>query len=481
MIMLTGGAGYIGSHVCVALLNVGLDVVVVDNLSNSKKIALERVQSICARSLEFRHADVRDEDAIYDILRTCDVSAVIHLAGLKAVGQSNVRPMTYYENNVFGTMRLVSAMKRAKIKTLVFSSSATVYGIPTYLPIDEKHPLGPTNPYGRTKFFIEEILKDVYQSDGHWRIGILRYFNPVGAHESGLIGEDPLGVPNNLVPFVAQVAIGRRDKLRIWGNDYDTPDGTGMRDFIHVADLASGHLGVLRHLKRAGVLTVNLGTGIGKSVLDVVRTFEEASGRSIPYEIGERRAGDVAVCYADPTFAKDALGWTSTRSLQQMCADHWRWQLQNPNGYQGSEFPKSSGAVRASPSSCLSVPAIETGNEGSDRMRGDRGSPAARACRPREVARNDPKSPPLRISLQVRCSRAWGFAMPHYRAYVLDEHGKLGSVVNLHCPDDASATKRAGRLADGNEVQLWRLVAELKFDDPRHRAKRRRSVRAPMH
>jgi UDP-glucose 4-epimerase len=336
MILLTGGAGYIGSHVCIALLEAGFDVVAVDNLSNSNQASLERVRSICGRSLVFRQADIRDEEAIYDILRSCGVTAVVHFAGLKAVGDSNVQPMTYYENNVLGTMRLVSAMMKAKVKTLVFSSSATVYGIPTYLPLDEKHPLGPTNPYGRTKFFIEEMLKDLYRSDDEWRIGILRYFNPVGAHESGLIGEDPVGVPNNLLPFVAQVAIGRRDKLMIWGNDYDTPDGTGIRDFIHVVDLASGHLSALSHLKEPGALTVNLGTGTGSSVLEVVRTFEAVSGRSIPYAICERRAGDVAICYADPTLAKEVLGWKSTRSLTQMCADHWRWQMKSPSGYRGT-------------------------------------------------------------------------------------------------------------------------------------------------
>ncbi|AND91405.1 UDP-glucose 4-epimerase GalE [Bradyrhizobium diazoefficiens] len=341
MILVTGGAGYIGSHVCIALLDAGFDVVVVDNLSNSNKASLERVQSICGRSLVFRHADIRNEELIYDMLRTCGVTAVIHLAGLKAVGDSNVRPMMYYENNVLGTMRLLSAMERANVTTLVFSSSATVYGMPQYLPLDEKHPLGPTNPYGRTKLVIEEMLKDLCRSHDGWRIGNLRYFNPVGAHESGLVGEDPLGVPSNLVPFVAQVAIGRREKLRIWGNDYDTPDGTGIRDFIHVVDLASGHLSALRQLRQPGLITVNLGTGNGSSVLDIVRTFESVSGRSIPYEIGERRAGDVAACYADPTVAKDALGWASTRSLEQMCADHWRWQLQNPNGYQGGELPRA--------------------------------------------------------------------------------------------------------------------------------------------
>lgn len=339
-ILVTGGAGYIGSHVCIALLDAGFEVVAIDNLSNCKKASLERVQSICGRSLVFRQADIRNEDVIYDILRGYGVTAVIHLAGLKAVGDSNVRPMTYYENNVLGTMRLVSAMKRANVKMLVFSSSATVYGIPKYLPLDEKHPLCPTNPYGRTKLVIEEMLKDLCRSDDDWRIGNLRYFNPVGAHESGRVGEDPLGVPNNLLPFVAQVAIGRRERLQIWGNDYDTPDGTGIRDFIHVVDLASGHLSALRRLRQPGVLTINLGTGNGSSVLDVVRAFEAASGRSVPYEIRERRAGDVAACYADPTFALEALGWKSTRSLQQMCADHWRWQLQNPYGYHGHELPK---------------------------------------------------------------------------------------------------------------------------------------------
>ncbi|MDA9432224.1 UDP-glucose 4-epimerase GalE [Bradyrhizobium sp. CCBAU 51627] len=336
MILVTGGAGYIGSHVCIALLDAGLDVVAVDNLSNSNRTSLQRVQSICGRSLVFRYTDIRNEDVICDLLRGYGVTAVIHLAGLKAVGDSNVRPMAYYENNVLGTMRLVSAMKRANVMTLVFSSSATVYGIPKYLPLDEKHPLGPTNPYGRTKLIIEEMLKDLCRSDDGWRISNLRYFNPVGAHESGLVGEDPLGVPSNLLPFVAQVAIGRREKLRIWGNDYDTPDGTGIRDFIHVVDLASGHLSALRQLERPGLTTVNLGTGNGSSVLDVVRAFEAASGRSVPYEFRERRAGDVAVCFADPTFAQDAMGWRSTRSLEQMCADHWRWQLQNPDGYQDS-------------------------------------------------------------------------------------------------------------------------------------------------
>lgn len=336
MILLTGGAGYIGSHIAVALLDSGLDVVAVDNLCNSNRASLDRVQTICGRSLVFRHVDICNEEAIYEILRTHGVTAVIHLAGLKAVGESSTQPMTYYENNVVGTMRLVSAMSRADVKTLVFSSSATVYGTPAYLPLDEKHPLGAINPYGRTKYFVEEILRDLHGSDGDWRIAILRYFNPVGAHESGLIGEDPLGVPNNLLPLVAQVAIGRREKLHVWGNDYDTPDGTGIRDFIHVVDLASGHLSALSELKQPGVLTVNLGTGNGSSVLEVVKTFEAVSGRPVPYVIDQRRVGDVATCYADPTLAKNLLGWTSKRSLTQMCADHWRWQAQNPSGYRSS-------------------------------------------------------------------------------------------------------------------------------------------------
>ncbi|MGY3697521.1 UDP-glucose 4-epimerase [Bradyrhizobium sp. USDA 3240] len=336
MILLTGGAGYIGSHIAVALLDSGLDVVAVDNLCNSNRASLERVQAICGRSLVFRHIDICDEAAIYEILRTHGVTAVVHLAGLKAVGESSAQPMTYYQNNVVGTMRLVSAMSRAAVKTLVFSSSATVYGTPAYLPLDEKHPVGPINPYGRTKYFVEEILRDLHGSDGDWRIAILRYFNPVGAHESGLIGEDPLGVPNNLLPLVAQVAIGRREKLHVWGDDYDTPDGTGIRDFIHVVDLASGHLSALRELRQPGVVTINLGTGSGSSVLEVIKTFETVSGRPVPYVIDQRRGGDVATCYADPTLAKNLLGWTSQRSLTQMCTDHWRWQKQNPTGYRSS-------------------------------------------------------------------------------------------------------------------------------------------------
>lgn len=333
MILLTGGAGYIGTHVAVALLDAGLDVVVLDNLSNSNPASLQRVKSICGRPVTFRQVDIRDEEAVYDALKTYGVTAVIHLAGLKAVGESNQRPLDYYDNNVLGTMRLLSAMQRAAVKTIVFSSSATVYGAPSYLPLNEEHSLAPTNPYGRTKLFIEEMLRDLHAADGDWRIGVLRYFNPVGAHESGFIGENPLGIPNNLLPFIAQVAVGRREKLTVWGCDYPTPDGTGVRDFVHVCDLAAGHLRILGHLKAPGLLTVNLGTGEGSSVLQVIQAFEAVSGRAVPYEMGERRNGDVAVCYADPILARNVMGWKSTRSLTQMCADHWRWQSKNPTGY----------------------------------------------------------------------------------------------------------------------------------------------------
>ncbi|WP_456781865.1 UDP-glucose 4-epimerase GalE [Bradyrhizobium sp. USDA 3315] len=339
MIMVTGGAGYIGSHVCIALLDAGFDVVVVDNLSNSKRTSLDRVQAICGRSLSFRRIDIRDEEAICATLKEFGVTAVLHLAGLKAVGESNDNPVGYYDNNFVGTLRLVSAMKNANVKKLIFSSSATVYGNPAYLPIDENHSLAPTNPYGRTKYFIEEMLRDLHRSDNDWAIAILRYFNPVGAHDSGHIGEDPSGVPNNLLPLVAQVAIGKRERLIVLGNDYPTLDGTGIRDFIHVVDVASGHLCALNHLNNPGILTANLGTGTGTSVLQIVQAFEAVSGAAVSHTIGERRLGDVAECYADPTLAANLLGWKSTKSLSQMCADHWRWQLHNPNGYQPSSHP----------------------------------------------------------------------------------------------------------------------------------------------
>jgi UDP-glucose 4-epimerase len=339
MILVTGGAGYIGSHTCVELLNAGSDVTVFDNFSNSHPEAVTRVQRITGKSLRLIRGDIRDRAALVAALRESGATAVIHFAGLKAVGESVEKPLSYYDNNVVGSLRLLEAMGECGVKTLVFSSSATVYGDPQRLPLTEEHPLSATNPYGRTKLMVEEILRDLQRSDASWRIGILRYFNPVGAHVSGLIGEDPQGMPNNLLPFVAQVAVGRREHLNVWGNDYSTPDGTGVRDFIHVVDLALGHLKALEalhRLERPGeCLTVNLGTGNGYSVLEIVRAFEKASGKAVPYKVAPRRPGDVASCFADPSHALKALGWRATRGLSEMCADAWRWQNQNPKGYAG--------------------------------------------------------------------------------------------------------------------------------------------------
>ena len=339
MIFVTGGAGYIGSHTCVELLDAGLDVTVFDNFSNSHPEALARVERITGKKLQLVRGDCRDRAAMVAALRESEASAVIHFAGLKAVGESVTQPLAYYDNNVAGTLRLLEAMGECGVRILVFSSSATVYGDPIRLPITEDHPLSATNPYGRTKLMIEEILRDLHRSDASWRIGLLRYFNPVGAHASGLIGEDPQGTPNNLLPFVAQVAVGRRAFLNVWGHDYPTPDGTGVRDYIHVADLALGHLKALKILEqsqeRAECLTVNLGTGTGYSVLDIVRAFEHASGRSVPYKIAPRRPGDIASCYADPQQAYELLGWRAERGLSAMCADAWRWQHTNPHGYMG--------------------------------------------------------------------------------------------------------------------------------------------------
>ncbi|MDE3218829.1 MAG: UDP-glucose 4-epimerase GalE [Nitrospirota bacterium] len=339
MIFVTGGAGYIGSHTCVELLDAGCDVTVFDNFSNSHPEALARVERITGKKLHAARGDIRDRAALVSALRESGARAVIHFAGLKAVGESVTQPLAYYDNNVVGTLRLLEAMGECGVKVLVFSSSATVYGDPIRLPLTEDHPLSATNPYGRTKLMIEEILRDLHRSDAYWRFGILRYFNPVGAHASGLIGEDPQGVPNNLLPFVAQVAVGRRDYLNVWGQDYPTPDGTGVRDYIHVVDLALGHLKALTMLEasqeRADCLTANLGTGIGYSVLDIVRAFEQASGRSVAYKIGPRRPGDIASCYADPQRAFELLGWRAERGLGAMCADAWRWQSGNPTGYAG--------------------------------------------------------------------------------------------------------------------------------------------------
>ncbi|EMC3962963.1 TPA: UDP-glucose 4-epimerase GalE [Pseudomonas aeruginosa] len=332
-ILVTGGAGYIGSHTCVELLRAGHEVVVFDNFSNSHPEVLNRVEQITGRKPMLVRGDIRDQAAIESALRQHQCQAVIHFAGLKAVGESVEKPLLYYDNNVVGTHRLLAAMQNCGVSTLVFSSSATVYGEPQRLPLTEDHPLSATNPYGRSKLVIEDMLRDVYLAHPDWRMAILRYFNPVGAHESGLIGEDPQGTPNNLMPYVAQVAVGRREFLNVWGNDYPTPDGTGVRDYIHVVDLAAGHLKALEALDRPQCIAVNLGTGVGYSVLDVVKAFEAASGQPVPYRIGPRRPGDVAACYADPRLAIQLLGWKAERDLAAMCQDHWRWQKHNPQGY----------------------------------------------------------------------------------------------------------------------------------------------------
>jgi UDP-glucose 4-epimerase len=334
-VLVTGGAGYIGSHTCVELLTAGHSVTVVDNLCNSKEESLRRVREITGRDLAFVRADLRDGAALDTILRHQGFDAVIHFAGLKAVGESVERPIDYYDNNVGGTLSLCRALAKAGIRNLVFSSSATVYGDPASVPIREHFPLSATNPYGRSKLFIEEILEDLHRADPGLNVALLRYFNPVGAHPSGRIGEDPNGIPNNLVPFVAQVAVGKLPRLRVFGNDYSTPDGTGVRDYIHVVDLARGHLAALGKLQEApGVVVYNLGTGRGYSVLEMVAAFEKASGRPVPFEIAERRPGDIATCYADPTQAREALGWQAELGIDDMVRDTWRWQSGNPRGYE---------------------------------------------------------------------------------------------------------------------------------------------------
>lgn len=333
-VLVTGGAGYIGSHTCVELLNEGYEVIVVDNLSNSSEKSLERVKEITGKSLTFYKDDLLDRDAIENIFKKEKIDSVIHFAGLKAVGESVSKPLEYYYNNITGTLILCDIMRKYNVKNLVFSSSATVYGNPKTVPIREDFPLSVTNPYGRTKLMIEEILRDLYVSDKSWNIVLLRYFNPVGAHISGRIGEDPRDIPNNLVPYITQVAVGKLDALGVFGNDYDTPDGTGVRDYIHVVDLAKGHLKALEKLNQSnGVLTYNLGTGKGYSVLDMVRSFEKVCGKPIKYKIMPRRPGDIATCYADPAKARDELGWVAEKGLEEMCEDSWRWQKSNPNGY----------------------------------------------------------------------------------------------------------------------------------------------------
>ena len=333
-VLVTGGAGYIGSHTCVEFLKAGFEVVVVDNLSNSKEESLKRVMEITGKPLTFFKADLLDRKALETIFSDQPIDAVIHFAGLKAVGESVSLPLWYYLNNITGTLVLCSVMSQVGVKKLVFSSSATVYGDPAIVPIPELAPIKPTNPYGRTKAMIEDILHDLHVSDLAWDIAILRYFNPIGAHPSGKIGEDPQDIPNNLVPYIAQVAVGKLPYLNVFGADYPTPDGTGVRDYIHVLDLAVGHLKALEKLRsHPGVTTYNLGTGQGYSVLQVVAAFEKACGKKIPYKIASRRPGDIPTCYADPSRARLELGWTATRGLDEMCADTWRWQENNPNGY----------------------------------------------------------------------------------------------------------------------------------------------------
>ncbi|MFT6341215.1 MAG: UDP-glucose 4-epimerase [Alcanivorax sp.] len=335
-ILVTGGAGYIGSHTVLLLLEAGFDVVVLDNFSNSSVESLKRVEALTSKKVLLIEGDIRDEDCLKTLFADHDIGAVIHFAGLKAVGESVAEPLRYYDCNVTGTLRLLDAMEAAGVRTMVFSSSATVYGDPASVPILEDFPLSATNPYGATKLHIEDMLRDLYRSDPRWRLALLRYFNPAGAHESGEIGEDPNGIPNNLMPFIAQVAVGKREKLNVFGGDYPTSDGTGVRDYIHVMDLAQGHLAALTALEdRGGLLTVNLGTGRGYSVLEMIAAFEKASGKAVPYDIVERRPGDVSSCYADPAYAENILGWKAERGIEAMCQDHWRWQEQNPEGFKG--------------------------------------------------------------------------------------------------------------------------------------------------
>ena len=333
-ILVTGGAGYIGSHTCVELINAGYEVLVLDNFCNSKPESLKRIQKITGQSLSYIDLDVRDKDGLRALFRQHEFYAVIHFAGLKAVGESVQNPLRYYDNNVGGSVILTEVMTEFGVKKLVFSSSATVYGTPATLPIREHFPLSPANPYGRSKLMVEQILGDIAESEDGWNIWILRYFNPVGAHPSGLIGEDPNGIPNNLMPFVTQVAVGNLDELKVFGDDYETVDGTGVRDYIHVVDLALGHVAALQAMPRSkGKVTVNLGTGRGYSVLEVIRAFEEASQKKIPYKIEGRRSGDIAIYYADPSLAHDLLGWKASRGITEMCQDAWRWQSNNRAGY----------------------------------------------------------------------------------------------------------------------------------------------------
>ena len=334
-ILVTGGLGYIGSHTCVELMNAGAEVVVADNLYNCKKSSYDRIKALVGKDFKFYECDIRDAEGLNKIFENENIDSVIHFAGLKAVGESVQKPLEYFDNNVNGTLVLLDVMRKHGCKKIVFSSSATVYGMNNVSPLTEDMQVGGvTNPYGRTKYMIECILQDLYVSDNEWSICLLRYFNPIGAHKSGTMGEDPNGIPNNLMPYITQVAIGKRDCLSIHGNDYDTPDGTGVRDYIHVVDLALGHLKAVEKIAdETGLFIYNLGTGKGCSVLDVVKAFEKASGVKIPYVIGPRRAGDIATCYSDPSKALNELGWKAERDIEEMCEDSWRWQSQNPNGY----------------------------------------------------------------------------------------------------------------------------------------------------
>lgn len=333
-ILVTGGAGYIGSHTLIELINNNFEVVVIDNLANSSRESLRRVEQITGHEIPFVEADVRDQSVLDDIFTTYSIDSVIHFAGLKAVGESVAKPLEYYDNNLVSTLALLEAMRKHSVKQLIFSSSATVYGSPSELPLRETSTVGVglTNPYGKTKYMIEQIIQDYCAADPAFEATILRYFNPIGAHQSGQIGEDPNGIPNNLLPYVAQVAVGKLQSVGVFGNDYDTPDGTGVRDYIHVVDLARGHVAALQHIK-AGANVYNLGTGSGTSVLEIIKAFSKACERDLPYEIKPRRAGDIAACYADCSKAERELGWRAELSIEQACADSWRWQSQNPNGF----------------------------------------------------------------------------------------------------------------------------------------------------
>jgi len=334
-ILVTGGAGYIGSHTCIELLNAGYEVVVADNLYNSSEKALERVEQITGKKVKFYKADILDKEALNEIFDTETIDSVIHFAGLKAVGESVEKPLEYYHNNMTGTFQLCDVMRNHGVKNIIFSSSATVYGDPAFIPITEDCPKGKiTNPYGQTKGMLEQVLADLQAADPEWNVVLLRYFNPIGAHKSGLIGEDPKGIPNNLVPYIAQVAVGKLECLGVFGDDYDTPDGTGVRDYIHVVDLAAGHVKALKKFEeKSGVSIYNLGTGVGYSVLQVLHAFEKACGKELKYAIKPRRLGDIATCYADAAKAREELGWEAERGIEEMCEDSWRWQSKNPDGY----------------------------------------------------------------------------------------------------------------------------------------------------